>query len=150
MAHCDDSLKLIGKKIKEYQKENDGKFPPNLETLIEQKKITVWELVCPVSPFAVGDSSYIYRGDDLYVGVPDELIVAYDKIDSHKGRRNVLFANGKVHRQPESIFDKFIDRDNEYRKMYGLAEKKKEIVRLEEVKHLRAQKDLEELSELEE
>ncbi len=142
MAHCDESLKLIGKKIKEYQKLNDGSFPPSLETLIELKMITVWELVCPVSPFPVGESSYIYRGDDLYTGVPDELIVAYDKINGHKTRRNVLFANGKVHRQPENVFEKLIDRDNEYRQMFGLPQKKKEIVRPEELKLIRAMDDL--------
>ncbi len=142
MAHCDDSLKLIGKKISEYTKANKGVYPPTLETLVELKKITVWELVCPVSPFPVGQCSYIYRGNDLYTGVPPELIVAYDKVTGHKGRRNVLYASGKVSRQPEDVFDKLIERDNEYRKMIGLPEKIKEEVRLEDVKHLHPMDDL--------
>ena len=142
MAHCDEALKLIGKKIVEYQKKNDGMNPPTLETLVDLHMITIWELVCPVSPFPVGESSYVYRGDDVYMGAPEELIIAYDKVAGHKHRRNVLFANGKVHRQPEVVFDGFIERDNEYRKMLNLPEKRKEVVYIEDIKHLHNLDDL--------
>ena len=145
MAHCDEALKLIGVKIKLYQKENDGKYPPSLETLVELKHITVWELVCPVSPFPVGESSYIYRGDDLFKGVAGDMIVAYDKVSGHKNRRNVLLADGKVRRPPEHVFEGFIKKDNELRQSFGLPEKKMEIVRLEDIKHLHALDDLAEL-----
>ena len=120
MSHCDETLKLIGQIISEYLKINDDHYPPQLETLVEKGLITVWELICPVSPFAVGQCSYGYRGWDLYYGVPAEMVVAYDKLPNHKGRRNILFADGTVKRPPEKVFFSFIKIDNEYRQSLGL------------------------------
>ncbi len=147
MAHCDESLKLIGEKIAEYQKNHDGMFPPSLDTLVELEMITVWELVCPVSPFPVGQCSYFYRGADLFTGVPKEMVVAYDKVNGHKERRNILFANGRVHRPPEGVFNSFIRKDNEFRRQMNLQEIKAEIVWVDQLKHLRPHDDLEDIEE---
>lgn len=124
MAICDEALERIGKAIGSYRKENDDQMPETLATLIESKAITPWDLVCPVSPFSVGDSSYVYRGDDMPGYPPAEMIIAHDKIACHKGRRNILFASGKVKRPPERLFESMVRKDNELRMLLNLPEKK--------------------------
>ncbi len=124
MPICDEALERIGKAIKAYRNENDDEAPETLDVLVECKAITPWDLVCPVSPFSVGDSSYVYRGDDIPGYPPAEMIVAHDKIACHKGRRNILFANGHVKRPPEKLFESFVRKDNELRKLLNLPEKK--------------------------
>jgi len=60
--------------------------------------MTPWDLLCPASPDGIGSCSYIYRGCDLCTGVPDEMIIAYDRRPWHQNRRNILFADGSVTR----------------------------------------------------
>ena len=52
------------------------------------------------------------------------MIIAYDRKPWHKGRRNVLFADGKVRRPPEAAFEKYIERDNSLRQELGMEEMK--------------------------
>jgi len=122
MAHCDETLKKIGRIIFDYQKNNEGKNPPDLQTLVDLDILSPWDLVCPASSFGVGQCSYEYRGADLYSGLPKDLILAYDKQPGHKGRRNILFANGDVSRPPEKIFHKHLSQDNKLRQKLSLPE----------------------------
>ncbi|MBI9019015.1 MAG: hypothetical protein JEZ07_17325 [Phycisphaerae bacterium] len=121
MAHCDEALRLIYIAIKQYQDDNQGKNPESLQHLVDLELITPWELVCPVSPYAVGDSSFGYRGADLDSRAPKELILAFDKRAVHNQRRNVLTADGQIQNPPEGVFDQMIKKDNEIRQKKELA-----------------------------
>ena len=123
MAHCDEALVRIGKGIRQYQAEHEGENPATLEELIGHNGLTAWDLVCPAGSANIGESSYVYRGSDLYAYVPDEMILAYDLEPWHKGRRNILFADGSVKRPLEEAFAKAIEKDNQCRRSLELEEK---------------------------
>ena len=124
MAHCDEALVRIGNIIRQYQEEHEGKNPSTLEDLLDGTGLTAWDLVCPASSNGAGECSYVYRGSDLYAYVPDEMILAYDREAWHKGRRNVLFADGSVKRPLEEAFEKAIEIDNQFRRSLELEEKR--------------------------
>ena len=123
MAHCEDGLKKIFQAIQAFQNENGGAGPDSLEDLLDSQDLTAWDLVCPTSSDSVGQCSYEYRGCDLYPNSPKQMILAYDKNPLHKGRRNILFADGRVERPKEKIFLKAIEEDNHYREQSGLPTK---------------------------
>lgn len=124
MAHCDNALEAIGRAIVLYQQNNDGSNPPNFKILLEQsEELTAWEFICPVSCEPVGRTSYVYRGCDLDAGASAEMVLAYDRAAVHKGRRNILFADGAVTRPKEAGFEKAIERDNELRRVLLLPPK---------------------------
>jgi len=123
LPHCDEALKLIGQALVAYRDQNGGQNPPSLEALTETVDLSPWLLVCPGSGVPFGESSYKYRGGDLDNNASAELIVAYDKKPWHKGRRNVLFADGSVQRFKEEVFEKTIDKDNQLRSQMGLEPK---------------------------
>ncbi len=118
MSHCDDALRKIGQAIRDYQKVNDDRNPPSLETLVESEILSPWDLVCPASTFGVGECSYEYRGADLESWADPKMIIAYDKQANHKGRRNILFAKGNVDRLPERVFEKFLKKDDQLRQQF--------------------------------
>jgi len=120
MAHCDDGLREIFQAIKAWQKKHNGSNPPSLEALVEQEGFSSWLLICPAGGEAIGRCSYVYRGGDLYEGVPGEMILAYDRRACHRGRRNVLFADGQVRRPREAQFEQALSRDEELRRQLGL------------------------------
>lgn len=120
MAHCDDGLRKIYRAIRAFQKDNDGKNPLRLEDLLDASELTAWDLVCPTSDDAVGQCSYAYRGSDLDDAAPSHLILAHDKKPLHKGRRNILFVDGRLIRPHENNFQKAITADNTYRKQMGI------------------------------
>jgi len=123
MAHCDEALARIVKVIQQYQAEHEGKNPATLEELIGSNGLTAWDVVCPASSVGIGECSYVYRGGDLYAYVPEKMILAYDREPWHKGRRNVLFADGNVKRPLEEAFEKAIEKDNQFRRSLELEEK---------------------------
>ncbi len=123
MSHCDDSLRKIYNVLQTYQQNHDGKNPACLLDLIEDSELNVWDFVCPNCDVPVGQSSYIYRGEDLDQSAKKEMILAYDKNPVHKGRRNILFVNGEVLRPPESVFESAIRKDNACRESLGLSQK---------------------------
>ena len=127
MAHCEDGLKKIWAAILAYRDEHAGKGPAELEVFLESRVLTVWDLVCPTSSDTVGQCSYVYRGCDLEKGMPGKMILAYDKEPLHKGRRNILFVDGRVERPKEKTFLQAIEKDNEYRSEYGLPTKSVEL-----------------------
>ena len=123
MSHCDDTLRQIGQALAAYQNNGDGSNPEKLETLIETSTLTAWDFVCPAGAADVGESAYVYRGEDLYASVHSKMIVAYDHHPVHRGRRNILFANGRVTRPKEEDFQKAANKDNTLRTELGLPEK---------------------------
>ena len=50
------------------------------------------------------------------------MVLAFDKKPVHKGRRNVLFADGSMMRPPEKLFQSIIDKDNRLRQQLYLSE----------------------------
>jgi len=121
MSHCEEGLARVAGAIRQYQQANGGQYPASLESLVEGGVLSAWDLVCPAGPHGVGQCSYVYRGADLTAEAPDELIVAYDRQPWHKGRRNILFADGQVRRRPEGVFESSLARDNRLREEAGLA-----------------------------
>ena len=116
MAHCDNALATIGRAILLFQQKHDGKNPLSFKSLLAQSdELTAWEFICPVSSEPIGRTSYVYRGCDLDSTAAAEMILAYDRAAVHKGRRNILFADGSVSRPNEDGFELAIARDNELR-----------------------------------
>ena len=124
MPHCDDALRAIGQAILLYQQNNRGRNPPSFKVLLsEADELTAWQFICPVGPEPIGRTSYVYRGADLDCHASAEMILAYDRSPVHKGRRNVLFADGRVTRPTEVDFEKNVARDNQLRGELNLSPK---------------------------
>jgi len=123
VPHCDESLVKIGKALLVWQNSHDRQNPSRIEDLVGTDGLSAWDIICPASPEGVGQCSYVWRADDLSADVPPEMILAYDKHPNHKGRRNVLFADGHVERFPERVFDRKIQADNEIRIQLALEQK---------------------------
>jgi len=115
MAHCEDNLKAIYDSLLQWREAHAGAFPKSLSDLAEAGGLSPWLLVCPAEGSAIGSCSYVWRGGDLGDDADGEMILAYDKTPCHKGRRNILFADGRMERHPEAKFDKLLERDNHLR-----------------------------------
>jgi len=123
-VQCQSNLSAVGRSVGMYANEYKGEMPPTLETLFDTEGLSPLSLLCPSSGDVSGDNSYIYRGEDLPVNAPGEMIVAYDKYENHLGEcRNVLFYDSSVRRLEEFEFERAIERDNEIRRDLGLPEK---------------------------
>lgn len=150
---CGTHLNAVGKAIILYQNDFAGKCPPDLEVLLAYGKIVPHMLLCPSdddAEFITGTKdelaakgqiwpldkesgtyvcypsgiSFVYRGSDLTVKDPMNMIVAYDKVENHRdGRRNVLYLNGYVQKVDEENFQTEIEKDNIFRRRNGLSEK---------------------------
>ncbi|MCP4709530.1 MAG: hypothetical protein GY869_12960 [Planctomycetes bacterium] len=71
-------LPMIGRAIENYQMDNEGRNPDDLELLNEFYGLG--QMIC----------EYVYRGADLTSESPADLILVYDKAGNHAGYRNVL------------------------------------------------------------
>jgi len=124
---CQSLLSAIGRSIVMYRNEFENQMPPDLEILCETEGMDQRGLLCPASDDKPGMCSYIYRGSDLAGDSPEEMIVAYDKIENHNSDyRNILFFNGTVKQLEEKDFQILIAQDNEMRRKLGLEEKPSE------------------------
>lgn len=104
---CSANLKGIGIGCFTYAEENDGHFPPDLETLIEIGASTPEAFICPssglrqserVTPDSLKDlkSSYIYIPGHTNDCPPDTVLI-YEKFDNHDGEGiNILFGDSHV------------------------------------------------------
>lgn len=126
-ANCASRLQGIGRAIQAYQADYNGLNPPTLETLIELDIILPDILICLGSEEQPGESSYIYRGDDLTDNVTGDMILAYEKPGHHGDLLNVLYSDGRVMEYDESKFWYLIENDNKLRKKQGFTEKPMEI-----------------------
>lgn len=121
---CSSHVATIAKAMAMYSNEYNDQYPPTLDLLHETMDLTPMDLVCPASGDQDGQCSYIYRGNDLTVASPADMILVYDKYNNHKGEnRNVLFVGYNVERINEEDFPQAIDHDNELRRQMGLPEK---------------------------
>ncbi len=123
MSHCDDNLKKIYDALKVYQEQHEGKNPSDLLKLENTEGLTAWDFVCPANGTGMGETPWVWRGGDLDANATGAFILAYDAKPVHKGRRNVLFADGVIKRPPEHFLKKALAKDNEIRQTYGLPEK---------------------------
>lgn len=120
MPHCEDNLKEIYDALLQWRESHAGAFPMNLLQLANENDLSPWLLVCPAEGSAIGQCSYAWRGGDLGNVDDPTLILAYDHRPCHKGRRNILLADGRVERHPEAKFEKLLERDNRLRSDLGL------------------------------
>lgn len=120
---CRQNLLQIGNAIALYLNDFEERMPPDLAVLMETEDLAAKVLVCPLAPDEVSRDSYIYRGADLSVASPTDMILAYESLDTHHGRRNVLFVGNKVESLDENSFFQAIEEDNRMRREAGLAEK---------------------------
>lgn len=122
MAHCDENLAKIYAALTHYQVTHEGKNPPRLHDLEGIDGLTAWNFICPAGSAGIGESPWVWRGADLDENAPAQMILAYDTKPVHKGRRNILFADGSLKRPPEHFLKKAILIDNDLRRTYGLLE----------------------------
>jgi len=121
---CAGQLGVIDKSIMMYQNDSDGQNPPDLQTLVETVDVDPRSLICPCTDDKEGEISYIYRGADLDSSAPDDMVLAYDKLENHRyGSINVLFVGTHVKKCSKEDFQAAITRDNERRRGLGLPEK---------------------------
>lgn len=90
---CHRRLEIIGEQIDDYQRESDGSNPPTLDLLfpIKQADLITRTTIEGATNYQGGECSYIYRGSDLDLNAPKEMIIAYDKLRNHERIRWVLF-----------------------------------------------------------
>jgi competence protein ComGC len=98
-AECEDNLKTIGIALYMYANKNNGKFPPSLKTLYEEKYLSDKNTMnCPInrSTGTIDDPDYFYVSG-LSLKTSENEPMVYDKTDNHPGLdRNVLFLNGDI------------------------------------------------------
>ena len=96
---CADNLRKVGLALYIYAREHDGKFPPKLETLYEERYLADERLMdCPATrkTGTLEDPDYIYTAG-LSVKTPSEEALLRDKSKNHPGGgKNVLYLNGAV------------------------------------------------------
>ena len=121
---CKKHLRRIGNCIALYVNDYAEQYPPNLRILVEKEDLPHQSLRCPSSEATDDEPSYVYRGADLDVTLPPNMIAAYDKSENHQGQfRNVLFLGLQVKQMTEDEFLAEIARDNEIRRQNGLVPK---------------------------
>ncbi len=98
-VECDSNLKKIGVALYMYANRNDGRFPPSLKTLYEEKYLSDKNIMnCPASrPVGtIDDPDYVYV-PDLSVKTSENMPMVYDKEGNHVAPgRNVLFLDGEI------------------------------------------------------
>jgi prepilin-type processing-associated H-X9-DG protein len=115
---CATHLRQIGMSMLMYANDNDDKFPPNLEILVDEADLPPVVLTCSEGP------AYVYRGVDLPgVAAPPGLITVHDPPGAHPGGRNVLYVDTHVDFVHEDRFAEAIAKDNEQRRSLGIPEK---------------------------
>jgi prepilin-type processing-associated H-X9-DG protein len=89
------NLKLIALSCRIYAEDNDGKFPPNLEDLIEKTNLSPKSLESALKPKGFDGPSYIYIAGQTTAMEPGN-VVAYDNPAFMSEGVNVLFMDGHV------------------------------------------------------
>jgi prepilin-type processing-associated H-X9-DG protein len=114
------NLRQIGQGCMLYANENNGKYPPDLGTLLKTEDLTVDAFVSPESgtklpPELSGqksdeqaawvnqNSDYVYLGAGKNNATPADSIIAYEKLHLRGGQGvNILFGDGHVDFEPGS------------------------------------------------
>jgi len=111
-AYCASNLKQIGLGAIMYADSNGGRFPDDLETLVDNEDLCASVLMCPSSagdvPIAPTTRevvsamrrarliSYIYLGKGLRLDASPDTVLAYEGVVAHGDGMNVLFVDGHV------------------------------------------------------
>jgi prepilin-type processing-associated H-X9-DG protein len=89
---CAANMQGIGIALATYANENDGKYPPSLDVLLDEGAIAPQQLICPSGD---GSPNYVYiagqtTDDDLRAPL------LYEPIENHEDGGNILFIDGHV------------------------------------------------------
>lgn len=111
---CGSNLRQIGQGCLLYANENNGKYPPDLGTLLKSEDLTLNVFICPDSgtqppPELHGqkaeeqaawvnqNADYVYLGAGKNNTVAADYIIAYEKLHLHTGQGvNILYGDGHV------------------------------------------------------
>lgn len=156
---CMRNLQIIGQGIIAYASDHQGRFPPDLGTLIGDQGIGMNYFICPASRSVLPDqwqkmtpaqqatwvnlhTDYVYLGAKMNIRTPHaaETPLAYDKDDDHGGTgMNVLFLDLHV---------EFLSLDEVHRRFGPQAGTQRDTTRveadpsLEEARKIKAVADL--------
>jgi prepilin-type processing-associated H-X9-DG protein len=98
-AVCAANIQSIGTGLFAYAEENDGEFPPDLDTLISEGYIAPQTLQCPSDD---DSDSYEYDPEVAQSAAEDEPILK-EHLENHRGEgQNTLFGDGHVEFVPAS------------------------------------------------
>ena len=107
-ADCARNLQALGQSLKQYAIDGDGRFPPDLDTLLAQyTSLAPEHMVCtsgaeepgdPGQPLRFGSNlSYVYLGANLSLSAPREAVLAYEPVNNHeRDGAHFVFADGSV------------------------------------------------------
>ena len=92
---CRNNLKQIGMALFMHRQMEDGKWPGDLETLVEKKYLTNRKVLqCPSARTPAGSVDYVLVRTKTTGGRPRRFapadVIVYDRTGNHKGGRNVL------------------------------------------------------------
>ena len=109
---CASNLRQIGQAILLYSNEHQGKYPPDLATLIKTEDITAQSFVCPdtgkspppnmqpdqAAAWVNENSDYTYKGANMTMQQMDpQAVVCYERDADHGGDgMKILFGDGHV------------------------------------------------------
>lgn len=97
---CAANMQGIGVALMTYAEANDGAYPPDLDTLIDEGLISEGTLICPSTDDDT--DSYEYDPEVAQSAAEDEPILK-EYLDNHKGEgQNMLFGDGHVEFVPAS------------------------------------------------
>lgn len=90
------NLKSIGAAAYVYANDHDGRFPPDLETLIREADLSPKMLESPYTKSAPGPDYYYVSGLSDRIEKPAETLLAFDNPRLVRDKINVLFVDGHV------------------------------------------------------
>jgi hypothetical protein len=118
---CEENLKAIHKALMAYSEQHDGDFPPNLNTLVQEKFLdsAQW-LTCPQTKATPGTQTYKYvekitlnpKYRNLF---PPNMAIVFDEpsqIGHPDGEVRVLLLNGEIIKKPEVEWRPYFELQN--------------------------------------
>src|SRR5688500_18304389 len=107
-ADCARNLQLLGQSLRQYAIDDDGGFPPDLDTLLAANpSLRPEHVICRSAAEDAGDPgqklrlganlSYIYLGAGMTDDAPAVAVLAYEPVNNHeRDGAHFLFADGSV------------------------------------------------------
>ena len=102
---CKNNLRQMGIAIQVWRTDHDDALPPDLQTLVDHKYLTIKVLKCPCAKTAAGALDYrMVKTQGRTFAEAD--VVVYDRAGNHAGGRYVLLYNLQVVWLAEEDFKK--------------------------------------------